>query len=212
MEARLFALEFSVSGSLYYRHDLPAGLEGIDLDLGTQLSCGKLCMGPETSLALWCGRRKSLDVFRGPCKFMSVYRLRPAMLSLLLLSRQLTKCRQDCRGSCKRWRPQRARLAEVIWTTTTSFAADAPRSGELSAAKSIRPDGMPPEIPPLGTISYATIQRAHQGTHDPTPRSTAKQRICLGEARDHRSDRLAALHHTSSLPAGRYSGESTELR
>jgi len=69
VESRLFALEFPASGSLYYSRDLEAGVDRVALPSHSSLTKGPFCIGPDTTLALWHGRRLSLDTFRGPCRF-----------------------------------------------------------------------------------------------------------------------------------------------
>ena len=66
LESSLFNLKFPASGSLYYKKDL---------DLSTQVavppmfsSASEYCIGPDTSLHLWYGKRLGLQCFRGPCE------------------------------------------------------------------------------------------------------------------------------------------------
>ncbi|PWY83887.1 hypothetical protein BO94DRAFT_557708 [Aspergillus sclerotioniger CBS 115572] len=67
LESRLFALRFPASGRLYYCTDCP---ESSRVIIPTQLSTEKprFCIGPDTSLGLWYGRRLNLPVERGPYK------------------------------------------------------------------------------------------------------------------------------------------------
>ncbi|PWY89730.1 kinase-like protein [Aspergillus heteromorphus CBS 117.55] len=67
LESRLFALRFPASGSLYYCSDLPESNRVI-IPNSSSLSTneGRFCIGPDTSLGLWYGRRLNLPVERGP--------------------------------------------------------------------------------------------------------------------------------------------------
>lgn len=68
LEARLFSLRFQASGSIYYTRDLDAATDKVEIDAGSSSSDGSFCIGPDTTLALWFGKRLSLDTFRGPCE------------------------------------------------------------------------------------------------------------------------------------------------
>jgi hypothetical protein len=70
LESRLFALQFPASGSLYYPEDLGADTDRVDVPAGTNFEGEhRFCVGPETTLKLWYGRRRSVQVDRGPCKY-----------------------------------------------------------------------------------------------------------------------------------------------
>ncbi|KAJ6480871.1 protein kinase subdomain-containing protein PKL CAK Fmp29 [Mycena sanguinolenta] len=62
LESKMTAITFPAGGSLYY----PRDLEKITGSPGLPLEDGRLCVGPETSHSLWCGRRAQLDVDQGP--------------------------------------------------------------------------------------------------------------------------------------------------
>ncbi|KGO63638.1 Aminoglycoside phosphotransferase [Penicillium italicum] len=64
LESRLFSLRFPASGSLYYCNDLPDDYpRAIVTSLG---SPRRFCIGPDTSLRMWYGKRLDLPVERGP--------------------------------------------------------------------------------------------------------------------------------------------------
>lgn len=69
LEARLFGLRFPASGSLYYYDDLRDRDSRI-VTLSPD-STHRFCIGPDTSLRLWYGKRLNLSVERGPCKYLS---------------------------------------------------------------------------------------------------------------------------------------------
>ncbi|KAF3394555.1 Endochitinase B1 [Penicillium rolfsii] len=64
LESRLFGLQFPASGSLYYCDDLPKN-EG-RIIVPSPSSTRPFCIGPDTSLALWYGKRRELAAERGP--------------------------------------------------------------------------------------------------------------------------------------------------
>ncbi|BAE61694.1 unnamed protein product [Aspergillus oryzae RIB40] len=66
LETRLFGLQFPASGSLYYYDDLPA--HDYPAIVPSPSSTRRFCIGPDTSLGLWYGKRLNLSVERGPCK------------------------------------------------------------------------------------------------------------------------------------------------
>jgi hypothetical protein len=63
LEAKVMSLAFPAGGSLYFTEDLEKVAKG----LGVPLENERFCVGPDTKLALWYGRRAELDVDRGPC-------------------------------------------------------------------------------------------------------------------------------------------------
>ena len=63
LESKMVSIAFPAGGSLYYVRDLAKVTEG----LGIALEDARFCVGPDTSLPLWYGRRSQLDVDRGPC-------------------------------------------------------------------------------------------------------------------------------------------------
>ena len=77
IEARIMSQSFPAGGSLYFTEDL----EKVAPGLGVPLEDKRLCVGPDTKLALWYGRRAGLDVNRGPCM--------PLSASLLLRSQTI---------------------------------------------------------------------------------------------------------------------------
>lgn len=69
LESRLFSLSFPASGSLYYTNDLPAGFNKIDIPTADSTCEEQLCIGPDTRLGLWHGKRLNLETDRGPCTY-----------------------------------------------------------------------------------------------------------------------------------------------
>ena len=66
LESRLFALRFPACGSLFYSDDLPD--HNPRITVANPDSTRRFCIGPDTSLGLWYGRRLKLSVERGLCK------------------------------------------------------------------------------------------------------------------------------------------------
>nr|POE96511.1 altered inheritance of mitochondria protein 9, mitochondrial [Quercus suber] len=66
LESRLFSLNFPANGSLYYRRDLEEGQDKIKIPSDAFSENGSFCIGPDLTLAMWYGKRLTLDSFRGP--------------------------------------------------------------------------------------------------------------------------------------------------
>lgn len=69
LESQLFALEFPASGSLYYAKDLQIGSDKIEVPVASATRNSVLCVGPDTRLDLWHGKRADIQVDRGPCTY-----------------------------------------------------------------------------------------------------------------------------------------------
>jgi hypothetical protein len=67
LESRIMSQSFPAGGSLYFTEDL----EKVASGLGVPLEDKRFCVGPDTKLALWYGKRAGLDVNRGPCTPLS---------------------------------------------------------------------------------------------------------------------------------------------
>ncbi|KAE8356297.1 kinase-like domain-containing protein [Aspergillus coremiiformis] len=61
LESQLFALRFPSGGSIYYTDDLPDQGPRIHFPGSSGTSKGTFCIGPDTSLGLWYGRRVDLN-------------------------------------------------------------------------------------------------------------------------------------------------------
>ncbi|EIW76253.1 hypothetical protein CONPUDRAFT_139669 [Coniophora puteana RWD-64-598 SS2] len=62
LESAMMSLSFPAGGSLYFTKDLEKVATGLDIPLEDE----RFCIGPDTRLPLWYGRRSKLDVNRGP--------------------------------------------------------------------------------------------------------------------------------------------------
>ncbi|KAF7288594.1 APH domain-containing protein [Mycena indigotica] len=62
IESRMMSQPFPAGGSLYFTEDL----EKVAPGMGVPLEDKRFCVGPDTKLAYWYGRRAGLDVNRGP--------------------------------------------------------------------------------------------------------------------------------------------------
>ena len=73
LESKMMSIAFPAGGSLYYARDMEkvAGRPIIPLE------DERFCMGPDTRLPLWHGRRSQLDVDRGPCRRLCLFLLLP---------------------------------------------------------------------------------------------------------------------------------------
>lgn len=73
LESRLFALPFPASGSLYYTKDLPADSNKVDISIADPARSSCFCIGPDTRLVLWYGKRLGIQIDRGPCTYLPRY-------------------------------------------------------------------------------------------------------------------------------------------
>lgn len=73
LESRLLSLTFPASGSLYRTEDLPAGFNKIDISTVEYRSNTRFCIGPDTRLSLWHGKRLGITTNRGPCTYESYH-------------------------------------------------------------------------------------------------------------------------------------------
>jgi len=62
----MISLSFPVGGSLYFSKDLDKVVTRLDVLLDDK----DFCIGPDTRLPLWYGRRTKLE---GPCRSFSVF-------------------------------------------------------------------------------------------------------------------------------------------
>ena len=69
LESKMMSIAFPAGGSLYFTKDL----EEVAARPGIPLENKRFCVGPDTRLPLWYGRRSQLDVDRGPCRPLSVF-------------------------------------------------------------------------------------------------------------------------------------------
>jgi len=69
LESKMMSIAFPAGGSLYYTEDLEnaAGSAFWSPRPGITLEDKRFCVGPDTSLHLWYGRRSQLDLDRMPC-------------------------------------------------------------------------------------------------------------------------------------------------
>ncbi|KZT05300.1 uncharacterized protein LAESUDRAFT_238538 [Laetiporus sulphureus 93-53] len=81
LESKMMSIAFPAGGSLYYIKDLEkvAGRPGIPLE------DEHFCIGPDTRLPLWYGRRSQLDVDRGPYESAEAALVRKAEKELAYL-------------------------------------------------------------------------------------------------------------------------------
>lgn len=67
LESKMMSIAFPAGGSLYYTEDLE-NVPGSASWPTITLEDKRFCVGPDTSLRLWYGRRSQLDLDRGPCR------------------------------------------------------------------------------------------------------------------------------------------------
>ncbi|KAI5120426.1 hypothetical protein M0805_006925 [Coniferiporia weirii] len=81
LESQMMSISFPAGGSLYYAHDL----EKVAAKAAIPLKNERFCIGPETRLPMWFGRRSQLDVDRGPYKSAEATLVAPARKELAYL-------------------------------------------------------------------------------------------------------------------------------
>jgi len=69
LESKMMSIAFPAGGSLYYTKDL----EKVARRPSIPLKDKRFCVGPDTRLPLWYGRRSQLDGDRGPCRLLSAF-------------------------------------------------------------------------------------------------------------------------------------------
>lgn len=72
IEKKIFNIPFASVGSLYFKTDIPAQLQGPLYQPGTpdeERDSETYCIGPIADYMFWYGQRARLDLDRGPCKF-----------------------------------------------------------------------------------------------------------------------------------------------
>ena len=112
LESMSMSLSFPAGGSLYYTHDL----EKVERGLGIPLEDERFCVGPDTRLPLWYGRRSQLDINRGPCTPLSVF--------IYLFALELTNYpRQKRRSNARSGSPQGIGLSGAVRPTALTIPA-----------------------------------------------------------------------------------------
>ncbi|PVI03036.1 phosphotransferase family protein [Periconia macrospinosa] len=66
LESKLFALRFPASGSLYHIKDLQSASSRVEVPLPDSTPNSDFCIGPDTRLSLWYGKRADIEIDRGP--------------------------------------------------------------------------------------------------------------------------------------------------
>jgi hypothetical protein len=69
LESHMMSIPFPAGGSLYYTKDL----EKVAGRTGILLNNESFCVGPDTRLHMWYGRRSQLDIDKGPCMPLSAF-------------------------------------------------------------------------------------------------------------------------------------------
>ncbi|EUC48494.1 hypothetical protein COCMIDRAFT_87131 [Bipolaris oryzae ATCC 44560] len=66
LESRLFSLTFPASGSLYHTKDMGPGLKKVEVPIADSAYDGHFCIGSDTRLNMWRGKRLNIQTDRGP--------------------------------------------------------------------------------------------------------------------------------------------------
>jgi hypothetical protein len=86
LESRLFSLAFPASGSLYYTNDVPSGFSRVDIPIADSACDTRFCIGPDTRLSLWHGKRLEIQTDRGPCMYQPLFSTLRFNFSYLLMT------------------------------------------------------------------------------------------------------------------------------
>jgi cysteinyl-tRNA synthetase len=76
VEKRLFEIRFGTVGSLYFKRDLPAHLQGPLYESGApdkDRDSETDCIGPIADYMFCCGRRGEVEIDRAPCMSLFPY-------------------------------------------------------------------------------------------------------------------------------------------
>ncbi|EQL02629.1 protein kinase subdomain-containing protein PKL/CAK/Fmp29 [Ophiocordyceps sinensis CO18] len=89
LESKMMSIAFPAGGSIYYTKDLQNAAECASWPTrpGITLEDKRFCVGPDTSVRLWYGRRSHLDVDRGPYESAQAALVRGAEKELAYLRR-----------------------------------------------------------------------------------------------------------------------------
>ncbi|KAH7082398.1 kinase-like domain-containing protein [Paraphoma chrysanthemicola] len=69
LESQIFALQFPANGNLYYSKDLNEETRRVEVPTVDLSHNTSFCVGPDTRLSLWYGRRAELNIDRSPFDF-----------------------------------------------------------------------------------------------------------------------------------------------
>lgn len=106
LESRMMSIPFPAGGSIYYTQYL----EKIAWRPIIPLKDERFCVGPDTRLHLWYGRRSRLDIDRGPRMSLSVL--------FFIIIEPTNSYRRNCGSSARSGRSQRTGLPRTVWPTT----------------------------------------------------------------------------------------------
>ena len=106
LESQMMSISFPAGGSLYYAHDLEKVAGRATIPLKDE----RFCVGPDTRLPMWYGRRSQLDVDRGPCTPLSAFFFNYAL-------EPTDYCRRKYRSSARSSSPQGTGLSRAVRST-----------------------------------------------------------------------------------------------
>lgn len=66
LEALLFSINLPASGSIYYKRDLPSGVNCTEIQVSGTVD--QFCIGPDAHYKWWHNERSALSIERGPCE------------------------------------------------------------------------------------------------------------------------------------------------
>jgi len=148
LESKMMSIPFPAGGSLYYTEDLEnaAGSASWPTRPGITLEDKRFCVGPDTSLRLWYGRRSQLDLDRGPC--------RPLPASFYYSLKLTDNYRRKCRSSPRKRDRNRTSLFTAVRSTAVAVPARKEGSLQVPGAAAVRSHREPGPLSPHRTVTH----------------------------------------------------------
>ncbi len=146
LESKIMSIVLPAGGSLYFTGDLenaPGSASGHIRPGRTTLANKNFCVGPDTNLPLWYGRRSQLDLDRGPCK--------PQSTPILLLSKNY---RCQCRSSAHKRRGKGTRVFTAVRSTVATVSARKEGSLQVPGAAAVSSHREPQSLSPPCAITH----------------------------------------------------------
>ena len=170
LESKMMSIAFPAGGSLYYTKDL----EKVTGRPGIPLEDERFCVGPETRLVLWYGRRSQLDVDRGPCRPLS-----DLFYDILKLT---NNDRRKCRSSAHKRSQQGSGLSGAVRSTAVAVRAFEEGRLPVPRAAAVGTHREPGSLSPHCIVTHPQEPGSWSFSH-PSSRPPAEQYYRLQVAR-----------------------------
>lgn len=170
------SIAFPAGGSLYYTEDLKnaVGSTSWSTRPGITLEDNRFCVGPDTSVRLWYGRRSQLDLDRGPCR---------PLLALFGCSLKLTdNYRRECRSSPRKRGRKGTSFFTAVWSTAVAVPALQEGNLQVSEAAAVRSHRESEPLSPHRVVPHPQKPGPRSFPHPPS-RPPAEQYLRFQVAR-----------------------------